>query len=240
MADSNVSTKRCGICLEIKPADCFHASKRGKDGMHSWCKPCKKSYYQARWAESTPEVKAVVREKALVRSQADPEAHRARSLAWKDANREQVNARTRELRKLHPEKERTRRQQAGLLGVMSRRQASKRFRERHPDRVKAARIRYQQANPEKYALWARNRRARIREVGGSHTLDDINRLFARQRGRCAACRKPLKLYHVDHIVALARGGSNDWTNLQLLCPPCNQQKHARDPIEFMQSRGFLI
>lgn len=29
-------------------------------------------------------------------------------------------------------------------------------------------------------------------------------------------------------------------NLQLLCPTCNQQKNAHDPIDFMQSRGFLL
>jgi hypothetical protein len=26
----------------------------------------------------------------------------------------------------------------------------------------------------------------------------------------------------------------------LLCRPCNQSKSARDPIEFVQSRGFLV
>lgn len=39
---------------------------------------------------------------------------------------------------------------------------------------------------------------------------------------------------------LARGGTNQRTNLQLLCPPCNLSKSAKDPIDFMQSRGFLL
>ena len=34
-------------------------------------------------------------------------------------------------------------------------------------------------------------------------------------------------YHVDHIRALADGGANDRTNLQLLCPTCNIKKGAR-------------
>jgi hypothetical protein len=29
-------------------------------------------------------------------------------------------------------------------------------------------------------------------------------------------------------------------NVQLLCPPCNLKKHAKDPIQFMQERGFLL
>ena len=42
------------------------------------------------------------------------------------------------------------------------------------------------------------------------------------------------------IKPLARGGTNQRTNLQLLCPPCNLSKSAKDPIDFMQSRGFLL
>jgi hypothetical protein len=39
---------------------------------------------------------------------------------------------------------------------------------------------------------------------------------------------------------LAKGGTNTDNNMQLLKATCNQQKHAKDPVEFMQSRGFLI
>jgi len=43
-------------------------------------------------------------------------------------------------------------------------------------------------------------------------------------------------YHYDVIA----GGANDRANLQLLCGSCNKSKHAKDPIDFMQSRGFLL
>jgi hypothetical protein len=29
-------------------------------------------------------------------------------------------------------------------------------------------------------------------------------------------------------------------NVQLLCATCNLNKNAKDPIDFMQSRGFLL
>lgn len=58
-------------------------------------------------------------------------------------------------------------------------------------------------------------------------------VFHRERGHCALCHKDVsgilsvgELGHFDHIVALARGGLNDVTNIQLLCESCNRQKSA--------------
>lgn len=241
MAESDIITKQCKACGDVKPLDSFYLNPRNKtDGRHSWCKPCKKAYYQKKWAEATPEQRAASAEKTRARMRADPEAHRARSLAWKDENRDKVNARVREWRRMHPEKDAARRARVLSGQPEARRLASKRYRERHPDRVKAYRSQYQSENLAKYAVWARNRRARIRDAGGSHSVEDVEALFRKQRGKCACCRKSLKRRHVDHVVSLARGGTNDRLNLQLLCPPCNHQKHAKDPIEFMQSRGFLL
>lgn len=66
------------------------------------------------------------------------------------------------------------------------------------------------------------------------------RLLVLQRGLCAACKEVLKKFHVDHIVPLALGGAHEPSNLQLLCPPCNRSKHAKDPVRFMQEKGYLL
>lgn len=58
--------------------------------------------------------------------------------------------------------------------------------------------------------------------------------------RCREVERDPDGYHVDHIQPLALGGSNDKTNLQLLCPTCNTKKSAKHPIDFMQSRGLLL
>lgn len=99
------------------------------------------------------------------------------------------------------------------------------------------------ANPEKVAALRRNRRACKRQATGSHTADDIKHLWRLQNGKCASdwCRADLKAsYHIDHIYALARGGSNDRSNLQLLCVPCNLSKHAKDPIDWAREHGRLL
>lgn len=47
-------------------------------------------------------------------------------------------------------------------------------------------------------------------------------------------------FHRDHRVALANGGDNDITNIELLCGPCNQRKHAKDPVRWAQENGRLL
>jgi len=43
--------------------------------------------------------------------------------------------------------------------------------------------------------------------------------------------------HVDHIVPLAQGGTNDITNFQALCPKCNLSKGAKMP-KIIKSGGM--
>lgn len=55
-------------------------------------------------------------------------------------------------------------------------------------------------------------------------------VFKRDRFTCQYCgaHPPGVLLHVDHIVALAAGGSNAIGNLVTACEPCNLGKGARD------------
>lgn len=96
-------------------------------------------------------------------------------------------------------------------------------------------------NPEAVARHANNRRARKIEAGGVLSRGLSDRLFILQKGLCACCGAKLgKRFHLDHIIPLAKGGTNDDSNIQLLTPKCNSQKSHKDPIDFMRARGFLI
>jgi 5-methylcytosine-specific restriction endonuclease McrA len=119
------------------------------------------------------------------------------------------------------------------------RERSRKYYEKHPEKAREWRA----ANREKSRAIVRNRNAKRRNAKGAHTADDIDKIRKYQKDRCAMpdCRTELNGGgHVDHIVALSKGGSNAASNLQLLCAHCNISKSARDPIEFAQSRGLLI
>lgn len=112
----------------------------------------------------------------------------------------------------------------------------------NPGKRQATTAAWAAANPEARRIRCQNRRARKREAGGKLSKGLTDRLFKLQKGKCACgCKQPLgDDYHLDHIMPIILGGVNEDWNIQLLRSLCNQQKHAKHPIDFMQQRGFLL
>lgn len=85
------------------------------------------------------------------------------------------------------------------------------------------------------------RRARKAGAPGRYTADDIDRIYRLQLGKCAWCFVILgQKFHRDHRIPLARCGTNDASNIDLLCPQCNTKKNATDPVDWAQKTGRLI
>lgn len=106
-----------------------------------------------------------------------------------------------------------------------------------PKQVERTRA-YRKANPDKVREFELRRKS---VKLGRLPRGTVAKLMALQKAKCTICRCSIKgKYHVDHIQPLARGGKHAPENIQLLCPTCNVRKSAKDPIEYMQSRGFLL
>ena len=109
------------------------------------------------------------------------------------------------------------------------------------EKRRAYAVNYRAENTDKCRVLHHNRRARERENGGTLSSGLSDRLFKLQKGKCPCCSQPLgDDYHLDHIVPIKLGGSNTDDNIQLLRGTCNHQKSAKHPVDFMQSRGFLL
>lgn len=103
------------------------------------------------------------------------------------------------------------------------------------NREKALQIqkKWNERNRHKINAYAANRRCLTRGAG-KHTGDDIKKIYAQQGGLCKTCGAVLGKWHVDHIVPISAGGSNEAYNLQLLCKSCNLRKSNKSLEEFLE------
>jgi 5-methylcytosine-specific restriction endonuclease McrA len=116
------------------------------------------------------------------------------------------------------------------------------YRKSNVEKTRLATIAWRVSNPLGLRLQRHSRRARIAKAAGKPSKDIYDKLMILQKGTCVCCRVSLKdvKVHIDHIVPLSKGGTNDDLNMQLLCQTCNNRKHAKHPIDFMQENGYLL
>lgn len=76
-----------------------------------------------------------------------------------------------------------------------------------------------------FEAWDRERR----RLAGRRPLSAETRAFILERDgyRCTYCDSSEGPMEVDHVLAVSRGGSDDFENLVCACRPCNRSKAAR-------------
>lgn len=187
------------------------------------CKPCVRAR-SAEWRAKNQDKKKAY-QKQWMQSQASVYSAEHAS-AYYEKNKANLALKKAKYKKENPEKVKL---------------ASQKWRNANMELARERRRACQKKNPEPAKLAAHKRRAIKLNAGGELSKGIGAKLFALQRGKCACCGEPLgNKYHLDHIMPLALGGSNTDDNIQLLRPRCNNQKHAKHPIDFMQSRGLLL
>jgi 5-methylcytosine-specific restriction endonuclease McrA len=211
---NDVPMKRCPRCKEEFPAttDYFHGHTAKKDHLCSYCKTCSNAI----------NVNNRVLKKA---GQMKPKPVRTKEY-WQEYNRQRYQAKREDIQVVQQQ-----------------------YKSLYPDRVKLTKARYAQSvrgkerrnvNINRYRKTElgrirqvtanRNRRAKIKAAPGKHTVADIQAQHERQKGKCFYCKKKLGTgkyaYHVDHVIPLAKGGTNDPSNLVITCPACNLHKNV--------------
>ena len=110
----------------------------------------------------------------------------------------------------------------------------RRYHRKHPEVNPAKSRLYRKRHPE--AIKARNTNAHARRRGANcnHTRERLDFIYDYQRGRCFYCMSQLDdHFHWDHFIPLAKGGTNDWTNMVASCPRCNRAKSDQMPEDYL-------
>lgn len=98
-------------------------------------------------------------------------------------------------------------------------------------------------HPEQIRAKSQKRRSLIKNAQGSHTADDIKRLYEEQNGLCFYCGQNIYWsipydVHVEHVQPLSKNGSNGLENLALTCAECNLEKGNKTVDEWRLIRGW--
>ncbi len=110
--------------------------------------------------------------------------------------------------------------------------AARRWHERNREVSRAKSRRWRQQNPEKNRLKANNYRARKLGAVGTCTHEQLQARIDFYGGLCWVClalkvTEPKVYEAIDHVIPLAKGGSNWPANLRPICNWHNQSKNAR-------------
>lgn len=252
--DDKSSEKKCKECKAWKPANTNYFSPTNKNGdLYSTCKVCRNT----EWKLKHPHA----RSRGQKTSQLDvPEGYR-RCTKCKNvlvATLDDFDAHPTQKSGLHPRCKACRAEDTEVyrktLDKDETAQYNKEYRVTHHEELNASRSKYAKENVEYIRQWqknyrrnhleqirvyGRNKRARKRNAPGTHTKQDVQSQYERQRKQCYYCCVKLTKYHVDHVVPLSRGGSNGPDNLVVTCPTCNLRKNNKLPHEFFQGGRLL-
>ena len=239
MTADNINTelKICSHCSVAKNRSEYFKAKCCKDGLRGECEPCvaaKQKVYNKDNAKAIARHKKIVydanieniRERNKLYYQENSGVIKARAIKHHYDNHEQVLARKRAYHHKHKED-------------ISRK--NRLYRINNNEHVtNLARI-WRQNNKEKVREMKRRYKHKRRSAMGSLSVGIAKKLYELRKGRCVCCGVSIKNgYHIDHIMPLALGGTNTDDNVQLLSPSCNLSKSAKHPVDYMQSKGFLL
>lgn len=232
-------TKKCSRCGAVKSTSEFHIARREKSGLKPYCKVCAKEMWSRYYSENRDTQIA----RAAEYQKDHPEWTRDQARATYSRNKESRRTRARaayQRSKATPDRansDRAKYQQnrAAILVKSAISYAA------NPEPIREKSRAYRKANPDRMATHANTLRARKASASGAHTAAEWNSVKEYFGFHCAYCLRHEsecgKLCR-DHVLPLARGGSDDIENIVPACRSCNSSKNAKTLTQMLYFKTF--
>lgn len=251
--NSPVGYKKCRECETVKPVSEFGNNKTNKDGLTKNCLDCQNRLKREYCDKNRESVRFWNRKhQPLKEKEVFPEGYKRCSkckvlksvlefsshaghkdglCSWckdcviKEAEpkRDEKNKRYREIYKENAEEERER---------------LKKYREDNREwYVNWSRL-WRKNNKTKTKIYKHRRRVLETSAQGCYTEEDIEKKRKEQNGFCWWCGNPFDetqnrlMETIDHVIPLARGGTNEPSNIVLAHKSCNSSKGTKMPWEW--------
>jgi len=211
--------KELGLTRYFTGNPCIHGHISEKMTSTATCKKCMEIYVQKN--------KEKIKLKRHLKHKENRLEVNRKNLIYRINNREKINNRSKEYVRLNKEKIKESRR---LYYIQNN--------ERIRSRIKT----WVQNNRDKVRISSSRKKAKRRGcLVGTFYKKEIELMIVNQKYKCINCKTSIKeKYHIDHIIPISLGGSNYISNIQILCPPCNLKKNAKDPIVWAQENGRLL
>lgn len=213
--------KRCSRCEEWKDKGEFHKDKQKKDGLNPRCKNCMRIATQEWYERNSEHAKKYKKE------------HPEHARNYRQRNKEKIRVRARKYSKSEKYKERVR--EAAKAWYRNNPNSPKYNKETRRKKTEISK-RWQERHPEKVAVMrkAQGQRKRAIKAGaeGSFSSKEWQQILETYNYTCLCCGKKgdetvTGRLTQDHIVPLSGGGRHSKENIQPLCFSCNSRKGTK-------------
>jgi 5-methylcytosine-specific restriction endonuclease McrA len=159
--------------------------------------------------------------------------HNARSRAWHHRKRATVLARKKRYYQSNKDAHLKRAAAWATANPHKAKLSRDKWNNKNRERLRANDQKWAKANRDKKRVHEFNRRARELGAGGTATSEQVKARVAFYGGLCWICQDPYR--DVDHVIPLAKGGTNFPANLRCICKSCNSSKGAKHPSQVPRS-----
>ena len=218
-------SKKCSKCGLDKPRAEFSKCSSNPDGLQYPCKKCQ-SEAHAKY-RNQPNYRAKATVLARIWRQNHPEKQRVAGAKYRTAHPERVKAaKKRWATERYDVKYAAECRWAKENPDKKRAQGQRQY-QKYRDKIRARHAAWEKANPLKCALRRHRRRARLHAANGFATETQVIARIEYYGELCYLCGK--KWEAIDHVIPLARGGTNWPANLRPICKSCNSRKGTKKP-----------